>query len=1027
MAAPSFLPPVFDRNGSASSSSSVHTPVSPDSSSPCSSAGKRTSLPAATKQPPSSNNTNIIGISSTRPYSSRSKPSTKTKSKTAPKLYVPLKSLTPSTTPRLNSAATNKSKPSTPKIPLQPTTKKPLTPPTYSKPKSSTATPPPPAKHPQTTVPAAAASTRAATIVPPDTATVANGAHLRKYAKQFLHDRDEWSVLKETRRKFQQDKEFKQTQKRHEALQELVIQIHNDDESTSNSSNEEEEEEEVAPFAEFQGRNSRRGSLGVRFDTKRNSRTGVGGGGGGGGGGTGFSVVHSRRSSLGGGVVKGKGGNSNGSGRSSRSSLRSSGRSSRAVTPSKNSTSNSLNVLAGTGGSAINLFGGSGNPAVVGANGSGGGVKLGTGSCINLMGGFKAKGSFYNLSRSASQQPVYQGSNLCIKVDDEPIPQPSNSEPSTSSERDSSTSSSSSSSSSSYESTSDSSDYSDNSQDEIIPESHCVEPLQSSLTPSRRDLFLQQQRKKSNVMLTGFGMGSTFLTDFAVDENYGKSTMFFRLQRIFRLVALASHFTKYLSKILKNPVQWGWEYDPDANFAEEVANPTSTEKTRNIVSAVDFAVGHLFSKNSFQGWLTANMRSLFRKPPEIRTEFELSEMQVWCSSMKAFRKYPVNIQKELLRVGRYERWHSERMIVGENQKGMFFYVILDGEIEMFKMDREGMDKDRKSRSQINLAASSESVGNNEAAKRSDDYERQYRVALGTQTSGESFGELAFVSGLRIASAITKRTTEFLLVERDDYLRIVQDTNDVHSREKLAHIKKIPLFKTLSANLETIALYCDLKSFPPDSVVVCEGDPCEYIFFQRSGTSRLVKSLQFCKVRHHGGYSLEPLHQHHLHHQAQQPQHHNHQNHHQIDSSHPLLSSNQQQPPPPPPTSTPTPAAPTVVTKFVVIQKLFPGDYYFDGSESINPNDLAFSSGSRAITAKTSVVTNIRSEFLVISKIDFNKFATKDTWRAFSNGSADKALPPLPILNQVYSEHRKWSIHKKQVVAEIMEEIRLKRK
>ncbi|KAJ3053394.1 hypothetical protein HDU99_007986, partial [Rhizoclosmatium hyalinum] len=352
--------------------------------------------------------------------------------------------------------------------------------------------------------------------------------------------------------------------------------------------------------------------------------------------------------------------------------------------------------------------------------------------------------------------------------------------------------------------------------------------------------------------------------------------MFFRLRRMFRLVALASHFTKYLSKILKNPVQlsinlhvlyftlntilnrWGWEYDPDANFAQEVANPTNTEKTRNIVSAVDFAVGHLFSKNSYQGWLTPPMRTLFRKPPELRTDLELSELQGFCSTMKAFRKYPPAIQRELLKVGRYERWHSERMIVGENQKGMYFYVILDGEIEMFRMDREGMTKDKRSRSQLSISAvSSESIMNE--SKKTDDYERKYRIPLGSQTSGDSFGELAFVSGLRITSAITKKTTEFLLIERDDYLRIVQDTNDTHLREKLSFLKRIPLFKTLSANIETIALYGDLKSYPPESVVICEGDPCEYLYFLRSGSCRLIKALSFEKVKYHNGtYSLVPL-------------------------------------------------------------------------------------------------------------------------------------------------------------------------
>ncbi|KAJ3076692.1 Cyclic nucleotide-binding domain-containing protein 2 [Podochytrium sp. JEL0797] len=481
---------------------------------------------------------------------------------------------------------------------------------------------------------------------------------------------------------------------------------------------------------------------------------------------------------------------------------------------------------------------------------------------------------------------------------------------------------------------------------------------------------------------------------------------------MFRLVALASHFTKYLSKILKNPVQWGWEYDPDANFAEEVANPgvSKSESTRNVISAVDFAVGHLFSKHSFEGWMTPTMRRLFRKPPEIRTELELSEMQQWSSSMKAFRKVPASIQREFLRVGRYERWHSERMIIGEGQRGMYFYIILDGEIEMFKMDREGMERDklRKSKSLLSLAGSrsnsTESVNDTKKAN-ADDYERKYRVPLGSQSSGESFGDMAFDGGRRIASAVTKRTTEFLLIERDDYLRIAANMGNDQSRDILKFLKKIPVFKTLSANPETIAHYCDLKVYPPESVVVSEGEPCEYLYFQRTGTSRLVKSLMFAKIMlHNGNHHIEPINVIPLVNHEAQP-------HfpHALSENHLLAASL-------PPNS-------TLVTKFVVTQKLNPGDYYFDGSENINPNDLAFSTGARAITAKTSVITTLKSEFLVISKIDFSKFATRETWKEVSKGTMEKALPPLPLLTQVYVENRKWDVHKKKVVAEIMADIR----
>ncbi|KAJ3121357.1 hypothetical protein HK100_012409 [Physocladia obscura] len=502
---------------------------------------------------------------------------------------------------------------------------------------------------------------------------------------------------------------------------------------------------------------------------------------------------------------------------------------------------------------------------------------------------------------------------------------------------------------------------------------------------SRRESYLAMQRKSS------FGNSSTAFADFGGDDpGYGKSPMFIRLRRIFRLVALASHFTKYLSKILKNPVQWGWEYDPDANFAAEEKAATHSSKGNYFVSAVDFTVGHLFSKNQFQGWLTGNMRQLFRKPPETRTELELSEMQTWCGGMKAFRKYPVNIQKELLRVGRYERWMSGRMIVGESQRGMYFYVILDGEIEMFKMDRDQMANDKRIASKRNsVDIINSSHGSLCESKKNDDYERKYRVNLGSQGSGESFGELAFGSeDLRLASAATKRTTEFLIITKEDYLRIVQDTNDQKLIEKLAVVEKIPIFSTLSGGLETIALYCEIKFYSPESVVISEGDICENIYFIRSGSCRLVKSIKF---------------------QKNDTKNKKHQRH--STSNYPATNSSQ----PAEHAKLPTTI---VATKFLKIQDLFPGDFYFDGGDP--SNQMISTAGLRTGAQSTmSLIANFRTEILVIPKIDFNKFATRETWRTFEKATG-KILPPLNILSAVYVENQKWSFYKKQVVGHVLE-------
>ncbi|KAI8850130.1 hypothetical protein BC829DRAFT_167927 [Chytridium lagenaria] len=130
----------------------------------------------------------------------------------------------------------------------------------------------------------------------------------------------------------------------------------------------------------------------------------------------------------------------------------------------------------------------------------------------------------------------------------------------------------------------------------------------------------------------------------------------------------------------------------------------------------------------------------------------------------------------------------------------------------------------------------------------EELERVYTDVLGTQSSGESFGELAFINGnIRLASVTTKRTTEFLIIERHHFERVMSISQDTDIREKMAAMREVAIFKTLSVNLNNLARYVDVRSYPPNGLIVCEGDLCEYVYFVRSGTCRIIKAVPFLKI------------------------------------------------------------------------------------------------------------------------------------------------------------------------------------
>ncbi|KAJ3153761.1 hypothetical protein HDU86_005094 [Geranomyces michiganensis] len=185
-----------------------------------------------------------------------------------------------------------------------------------------------------------------------------------------------------------------------------------------------------------------------------------------------------------------------------------------------------------------------------------------------------------------------------------------------------------------------------------------------------------------------------------------KDSPYRRFRRIARMVAHSVHFVKFLARILKNPIEWSWEYDPKTYTAEDVSvsvpmpdtapassNAASRYKTHTpgmplLMSHEIFGVSHLFSKpKKFQGWLDNDMRVRFRKKPGTRTSQDLDAMTTWCSTMKCMEKYSPSVQRALLSAAVYTRWHSSRQIFKEGHPVGRFYIILDGEIEITRVDR----------------------------------------------------------------------------------------------------------------------------------------------------------------------------------------------------------------------------------------------------------------------------------------------------------------------------------------------------
>ncbi|KAJ3194801.1 Cyclic nucleotide-binding domain-containing protein 2 [Irineochytrium annulatum] len=491
-------------------------------------------------------------------------------------------------------------------------------------------------------------------------------------------------------------------------------------------------------------------------------------------------------------------------------------------------------------------------------------------------------------------------------------------------------------------------------------------------------MSLNGSRRPSVSMI---GDGGTFLTGLPRPRVYGSGSAFKRFRRLARIIAAGNHFTKYLSRILKNPIQWGWEFD-----ADNIENSEAVQRRRlqkGLVST-DFSVSRLFNtKKNFSGWLPSEMRELFRKPPEKRTEIGLQEMVTWASGMKAFREHKPAVQRMLLAVGRYERWHAHRTIVREGHAAINFYIILDGEVEVSKVNRPLADAALE---KIDASATSAGRTREELVAET---ERLYTDVLGTQCSGEAFGEmgLAGKGECRFATVTTRRMTEFLVVDGEAYQVIMAHTLDADIGDKVAALSRVDILKTLSCHVKRVVPYADLRRYANDEVVVKEGEVCNHLFFVSEGTCRIIKAVNFLKIWvSRTRYVLEP-----------------------INLARGLSDRRKLETMDPPC---------KIVTKFLVIKRLYAGDFFFDGEDTIT---YIPSSGLAVAVAKTSVVAEYDVELVKISRLDFNKFSTRGTWECYMDKMQEAPMPGFVEMGNEFMTKRTWQVYKDKEVGKLVAE------
>lgn len=134
---------------------------------------------------------------------------------------------------------------------------------------------------------------------------------------------------------------------------------------------------------------------------------------------------------------------------------------------------------------------------------------------------------------------------------------------------------------------------------------------------------------------------------------------------------------------------------------------------------------------------------------------------------------------------------SSRYILKQDHVASNFYFIISGRVSVFKTDQDNVKG------------------------------KMFRLVISELSAGDSFGEVALLKGIkRAASVVTEEESEFLRVEKEDFLQIMARASEREIEEKIEFLSQIPIIKTFSEeSIQKLCQYAAVKIFPKHSVVM----------------------------------------------------------------------------------------------------------------------------------------------------------------------------------------------------------------
>ncbi|XP_045479502.1 uncharacterized protein LOC123684327 [Harmonia axyridis] len=224
----------------------------------------------------------------------------------------------------------------------------------------------------------------------------------------------------------------------------------------------------------------------------------------------------------------------------------------------------------------------------------------------------------------------------------------------------------------------------------------------------------------------------------------------------------------------------------------------------------------ILTRKKPKGQFSLTEKAMMKVSQEKRTDAEKQHLRRVLGTMKCFRKYPSEVKKDLAAITYYAEYDADRMIVRQGDEALALYFVISGTARVLKSKYDPL------------------------------IEKITQVALKDKEPGDMFGELALLIGAkRSASIITNERSEFLLVKRDDFDRVLRDTVLKEWNEIKKSINKFEYFKMWDDRyIQQSCMVSKMRYYEEHALILSQdhGDK-RYVYFLIDGAVDLLECVE----------------------------------------------------------------------------------------------------------------------------------------------------------------------------------------